>query len=286
VLFEISGELDFETKTEKALRNAAPGHDSDKLGLKQRDGATTNPNPQDGVTDFKLTITYDTSTHILTETLFIGSAPADNDGLLQATFTRNDPPTAADRFHDIAGAVLVFLPIINSAAANLNPNSAGDWVELGLALAVPVAIGGLGVFQTQSLTLYGGEAKFREVLPSGGDPGKFSDFGVVFDYGVRFGIDLSIGSRKSKSSKPLKIRYKAVGFNLHFDPTKYQAIFDTSKCYELDLSDPGLFNLPSPLGDLLKILSARIARFNPLTLELDLGLKVDLGVVTVDSVKI
>ena len=112
----------------------------------------------------------------------------------------------------------------------------------------------------------------------------------MFDYRVEFEIhlDVELINLHIHSTKPLKVRYNAVGFNVHLKDGEpfYQPIFDTSKGYEIDLSDPGLLDLPAPLGSVLKIAAARIARFNPLTLELDLAIKADLGVITVDRFKV
>ena len=73
VLGEISGELDFETDIEQKLRTQPNSVPNGNLGLQQRPSAQANPgpNPEDGVVDFLLNITYDTSTHFLTETLGI-----------------------------------------------------------------------------------------------------------------------------------------------------------------------------------------------------------------------
>src|SRR3569623_1262948 len=83
VMVELSGEIDFETKMEDALRGASG--QSGSLDLTQTAAASKNPTPADGVVDFTLNVTYDTATPDLTETLTIEAAPADEHALLRKT---------------------------------------------------------------------------------------------------------------------------------------------------------------------------------------------------------
>ena len=278
MLAEISGEVDFETSSEAALRNATGSTDS--LGLQPTAAASSEPNPGDGITDFTLTITHDEATGDYTEDLKIGAAPADLDGLLRMT---NAQPFS--RLKDTLGAALIFTPILSAATEAIDPASAGDWVSTAVDLGVPAAIGALGFLHTTEATLFGGELVVRENIPAGLSSAQFTNAALTFDYSVSFRID--VNALDIHSSREMKVRYKAVGLNLHHgDPPKVQFALDTSKGYSLDLSDPSLFDLPAPLGNLLKVSAARIGRFNPLTLELDLEIKADLGVVTVDKFQV
>jgi hypothetical protein len=275
VMMELSGEIDFQTETDSVLQDASG--QSGSVELNQTSAASANPVQEKGLVDFTLNVTYDMATHDLTETLTIGAAPADIDGLLRMT---NQEPYSTVK--DILGAVMIFTPILNAATDAIDPKSAGDWVGIAVDLGVPVLIGGLGFIHTTDATLYGGTLQLRENIPGGSDPVHFTNASLTFDYGASFRID--INALDVHSTRSMSVRYKAVGVNLHFgDPPKFQFVLDTSKGYSLDLADPGLFKLPSPLGDLLKIAGARIARFNPITLEVDLEIKADLGIVTVDK---
>ncbi|MBO3752416.1 hypothetical protein J5X84_40705 [Streptosporangiaceae bacterium NEAU-GS5] len=289
VLVELTGQLDFETALEASLRNPqgqAPLPAGGSLELKQQAGAVAQPAPnaKDGVVDFRLTVTHDPATHAWTEALAIGAHPDDLDGLLQMTNQRAGGVTASTRLKDMLGSVLILAPIIGSTAGALDPRSADGYVLLGGVIVGAAAVGAAGFVRTEKITLYGAELRLRQYIPPG-DPARLTDAGVLFDYGVEFGVDIShLGI--STGARPLKVRYRALGFNIGFAGGGYQPIFDTSKGYELDLSDPGLFKLPSPIDNVLRILGARIAKVNPLTIELDLGMKVDLGVVTIDRFKV
>ena len=287
VLMEISGEIDFQHETQAALQSAPGSDPNGDLGLTNaanRANATANTNAGPTIVDFTLNVTYDTATNNLTETLTLGAAPADQNGLLQMQ-NAPDGSGSYDTFKNIFGAVLVFTPILNAATTAIDPNSAGEWSDLAISLGPPIAIGGLGWINTVSVTLYGGSLVVRENVPSGLSSTKFTAAALTFDYGVSFRFD--IDPLDIHSSRNLSVRYKAVGFSLDFAGSPaFKFVFDTSKGYTLDLSDPSLFNLPSPLGDLLKIAEARIAQHNPLTLEVDLVIKADLGVITVDEFQI
>jgi hypothetical protein len=296
VVLELSGEIDFETAMEERLRSEMSSGgttpaDTDRLGLINAAG---NDNPQDGVVDFKAIYSYNTATNEYGIILSLGSHPEDTDGLLHMV---NQGGTGANRFKNIFGALLLFAPIINATAVSTADDSenAGNWIALGTSLAVPIAIGGLNIFRTRRVILFGGEliVKFSEPNPAAPQS---ADVGIVFDYGVEFDLvieSLGIGLDRNvpdPTAPPLKVRYRAIGFNLHYDSAtggmRYLPVFDSSKGYELELTDPSLFSLPDPLGNLFSITSARLARFNPLTLEIDLAIKFDLGVITVDRFKI
>jgi hypothetical protein len=144
------------------------------------------------------------------------------------------------------------------------PDNPGLWSEAPLELLVRFSCVPVRRDGGRLVLAFGG----LEDLPNG-DEGQLTDFAVMFDYGVSF--EFHIDSLDIHSTKPMRVRYKAVGMNLHFplseDPNApgvvYQPVFDTSRGYEVELSDPALFELPSPLGDLLEITAARIVRPKP-----------------------
>jgi hypothetical protein len=272
VMAEISGEVDFDAQMQSAVPGGSPPTSGNSLGITGTSAATARSSPPGGIVDFTLNVTYDLASGNLSETLTLGAVPADTNGLLHMD---NTGDTA---LKDILGAILIFTPILSAAIKALDPSDAGRWTGIAIDLGVPVLIGSLKLVKTTGVTLYGGTLQLNENIHSG----EFTNAALTFDYGVEFDID--IGALNIKSTKPLKVRYQAVGVSLHFgDPVNCQIVMDTSKGYSLDLSDPGLFNLPAPLGDLLKIAGARIARVNPVTIEVDIELKADLGIVTVDK---
>jgi hypothetical protein len=303
VLFEITGSLDFETELEGRLRqgiqdqavgagtSTPAGLDNARLNGRSQESA----GPDDGVVDFGLTFIWDTATFTLSQVLYLRSGLRDSDGLWHMdAHTRApgepveggsppEPVSAELRLKDTLGAVAIFAPVVNELAARIEPEEAGGWIAAGVSLVLPAAIGALGLIQTKRLVLYGGEARARQHIPPD-DDFTFTDFGLLFDYGVEFFINIRFSDEfRIVSTRALKVRYKAVGFNLQFDrePT-YVPIFDTSKGYEIDLRDPGLFRLPDPLGQIIAILGARIARVNPIVLEAELGMRANLGIITVD----
>jgi hypothetical protein len=288
IALEISGEIFIATGTQDQLQAAAQrasinaGGNPDITAKNLQPG---NPNPDDGIVDYDLILSHDDSTNTWTEQLTIGAGKNDKDGLLRwgDPITDDSVTPTTDPWRNLLGSIIVFTPLLSEAAQA--GSDIGGW-KGGLldvaALGAAGAIGAFGILNAETITLYGGELLAKEGSAGG-------EAAVFLDVEVDLYLDV-LGLLTTKPSKPIKVRYKAVGVELIFQKgvtnPGMPIVFDASKGFSIDVTDPGTFHLPAGLDDIIQVLGARIARTNPLNLEVDLGIKADLGVVSVDRAKI
>lgn len=191
-------------------------------------------------------------------------------------------PDAHDLPRDTLGAYAVFSPLL---IPNLPGAGSSGYIDLGISAGAAGAIAASQSVSTQSVTLYGGQLVIHQ--PVGAPPEAF----LFFDLETELHFKMKIGAMKLLATRrPLKVRQRAIGLRLDFGPgdgpPQFKPVFDPAKGFSLDLSDPGLFEVPAPLGDIVQPEGARMARENPLNFEIDLVLKADLGVVTLDRASV
>ncbi|MDC0759247.1 hypothetical protein POF51_00935 [Brevibacillus sp. AG] len=191
-------------------------------------------------------------------------------------------PAAQDLPRDTLGAYAVFSPLL---IPNLPGAGSSGYVDLGLSAGAASALATSQSVSTQSVTLYGCELVVKQ--PVGAPTEAF----LFFDLETELHFKMKVGSTKLLATRrPLKVRQRAIGLRLDFGPgggtPQLKPVFDPTKGFSLDLSDPGLLEVPAPLGDIIQPEGARMARENPLNFEIDLVLKADLGVVTVDRASV
>ncbi len=312
VLAEIHGEFDFGKGAEETVSYVQKNSgDPDAPGL--IDGLSSNPgasadNDHKGIVDFRLAMVYNEATRKLTQTLELGF---DKDNLRDGLLSLKRWSGEKARIQDTLASLLVFAPLLEKGMDAVQSAQSTDdktatmaigSIEIGLAAAL-----GALAFKMDHITLFGAELSVSETSPDIwiGNASAPNEIGFIFDYGVQFGIDFKVGPLRVQTNAgktdpvtgattalaPPFVRYKAIGFRSelksggdHFIP-----IFDTSKGYELSLGDPGALQVKigdTDISNLLKILSARLARENPFLLELDLAFSVNLGVVTVDTIRV
>lgn len=288
VLGEINGEIDIQTADEAAagkVRSSTGITDAtDSQVIVSPQASAQVPPPGDGIIDYRLTVSYDSATDRLTEEFVIGAGESDSNGLARVT------SSGTNRIRNLEGALLIFGPLLASSidsAVTADGKDAVVPMALGAAELLTASILGLsGVLKTKQLMLFGVEAKATERLSGQQDV----ELNLLVDYGVEFGLALNVGPLhiNSDANKPFRVRYRGMGIKADFTggDTLFRPVFDTSKGYELKLGDPGSLTINPPFDRLLTILGARVARTNPLTVEVDLGMKVNLGVITVDRVRI
>lgn len=272
---EVTVKIDVQTALEsylakiKAQNPGQGGADSTTLALgKQAD-------PNDGVLDMRFQLSLDDT--VGRWQLLLSLFENDKDGLLQTPPPSS--PSGGDNFwRDFFGLMIALAPLVD-AGANAGTTE-GAVIGLALGAGVPLAAAALGVVHVPRITLYGGELKVDDD-PTG------TAVAILMDVEVALIVKLP-PIIKPDPENPIIVRYKAVGFTLSKQPglRDLLPVFDSSKGYTINIPSSGGISVPDPLGDILQVAGTRIARSNPLNLELDLELKADLGVVTVDKTTI
>lgn len=281
VACEVFGKFDYQTAAENRLaEGAGPG-----TAMPQWEGLGSQ-NPADGLIDVRVVVQIDDATDTVTVTGYFGADPADRDGLALLGTRPNqtpdpDPPSFGLNF---LGETCVFFPLLSELAGAVAGQ--GALVEAPVTLGSLAVIAGLAAtswMRVERIIWYGGELKV--IANAQGDWSTT----VLFDIETAISADF-LGLVKIARDKPLAVRYKAIGIMFGSPPGglpfQFRPMFDSSKGYTIDVSRPGAIEVADPLGKILQILGARIARNNPTVFEIDLGFAIDLGVISIDRARL
>ena len=274
VACEVFGKFDIQTAAENRLQGQGT------LTPNQPIGAS---NPADGLIDVRVVIQIDDATDLVSIIGYFGADPADTDGLYLWGALPNGTPTSHSFGRDFLGTTILLMPLLSATAGAVD--NQGALVQLGVTgalLTIPTALAGSQIVKVERIIWYGGEIATR-IRPTG------TEVTLLLDVETAISMDF-LGLIKISEDAPLVVRYKAVGLLLGNEPGnprfQFRPMFDASKGYTIDLSRPGTVKVRDPLGDILKVLGARISRNNPFFIEVDLGFAVDTGVVTVEQTKL
>lgn len=283
VAVELSGSVDFQTAAEEHLRNGGVAQDA----MPQFQGLGSQ-NPSDGIVDYKILYQTDPASQTDQVKLYLGADPNDRDGLMMTGQLAGQAlkPTSTGR--NVLGMTAVFTPLIaETAPSSPADGSISEIVLTAAALGLPITLAELGWLNVERVVLYGGELNVTTRA------GQWLST-LLFDVETAISANIEFeGIRilEIPREKPLVVRYKAIGLKMGYPPGladrfQLRPMFDASKGYSIDLSGPGAVRVPDPLGQIIQVLGARIARTNPLTFELDLGFAIDLGVVTIERARV
>ncbi|MBK8733743.1 MAG: hypothetical protein IPL93_13055 [Actinomycetales bacterium] len=273
---EIYGEFDIETAAESNLR---------RKGQAQPLRATGSPrNPNDGICTFlvRLRIAEDQGSWEISGEF--RAKEGDLDGLAQMTSSNSNATPL-----NILGALAVLAPL-TASATTLSP-AAGAVVALG-----SVALGASDLLHTSRLTLRGAEVIVSQgILGSDGITTvdqRGTQVVVLVDVEIAFSFDLTLV--RVDPAHPIVTRYKAIGVRSSWGTSPGVGnsvdyiplpVFFPERGYSLDIPAGSLTAAP-PLDNILRILGVRVSRDNPTYLEVEVGLGLDLGVITIETVRV
>jgi len=280
VACELIGEVDFETAAEGEFRRDGGTTAPPNLFSPSNGSAPDPTNTADGIVKYRLFFTIDQASGNWDAVLALGADPADTNGLLMTGYLPGQETNVKDVGRNALGLATIFAPVLTALPPPAD--AAGDMVELAAFGATIGVMANLDWFRVQRVILFGGE------LGSSYRPGAFKTH-VLFDVEAAISAQLSLGGTvlvRIPDDKPVVVRYKAIGYRVEETagnpPFRLRPLFDSSKGYTIDMSRPGTIQVAEPLGSILQVLGARIARNNPVILEITLGAAIDLGVISLD----
>ncbi len=154
---------------------------------------------------------------------------------------------------------------------------------LVLALGIGLFMQEAGFFEVERLIWRG--LRFR-LLHGGDNPTRFS---LALDYAVKYMIDVDLFSIgipvRLQTSRPLEIAFRNVGVEI-INRETVELFYDPASGFKLDINDPGVFQLGDGIGRLLRVDRTTLGFGSPLFLEVELGFALDLGIFTVDTLRI
>lgn len=301
IALEISGEVDFQTAAEDRLDQAASsggGQSPGNLPL-----SDTANNPSDGIVDFKVLVQVDDAAQTWTVSGSLSSDPADIDGLVMTGSLPGGALQPRSAARNLLGMTTAMAPVLAAVAPSdpLNGDVGALVLQAG-AVGIPFAMTQMGWLNVERVILYGGEIVVRD-RTSG------PEVSFLFDVETAISAAISLGGGQTDETppaddnetqgfeiltiprnEPLVLRYKAIGIRMGYTPpeTRFQfrPVFDSSKGYTIEVGGPGGIQVAEPLGQILQVLAARLARQNPMTFEIDLGFSADLGVISIDRARV
>ncbi len=304
IALQMDLEVDINTVAEQRLSgnmSGAPAGTAPPNGRSIANGTPTD-NAADGITAFRVLVQTDPATGRWDTLLTAGADPADTDGLFHFGWIAGTEtmPASKDLGLTFLGSYLSFWPLLAAAppvdaARNVAEGRDGavvDAVLSGAALVAPGVVALLPWFSVERVILYGVE--YFHTQRDGGFTGT-----LLADVEADWSVNL-LDIVKIKREQPLKVRYKAIGLRLTNrdaeppipagspDPTRWDflPVFDASRGYTIDVASGGGMTIADPLGQILRIAGARLSRSNPMTLDVDIAMGVDLGVVSIDQASI
>ncbi|MEM8842445.1 MAG: hypothetical protein AAGD47_11785, partial [Pseudomonadota bacterium] len=299
VALEISGEVDFQTAAEEQMREGAVNAGESPNAVGTPPMAAVGNNPGDGIVDYRVLIQVDDAAQTWTVSGALSADPADIDGLALTGNLPGQPPVAPNIARNMLGTTTAMAPVLATTAPSDPLNGdIGALVLTGAAIGIPFALTQIGWLNVERVILYGGEVIVRD-RTSGPEVSFLFDVETAISANIGFGgngSDVDGGGGGGFNiltiprTDPLKLRYKAIGIRLGYTPPEdrfqFRPVFDSSKGYTIEVGGPGGLQVAEPLGRVLQVLGARLARTNPMNFEIDLGFSVDLGVVSIDRARV